>query len=163
MSAPPDGGDLIRVTTLAGASRDSRKGSDGWDGTPGMYTHVGYGVTVSTREFPRIAAEITKQFPDVKQPNLFKTESAGQECVIFDPDQVIEHVYFPESGMVSMLAVLLDGSGVETASTGRDGMVGMPVFHGTDRIAQQLAAVAPALAPDHCPGQEFLICRCSSI
>lgn len=63
--------------------------------------------------------------------------------VIYDPEKTIEHVYFPDSGMISLLAVLLDGSGVETASTGRDGMVGMPVFHGTDRIAQQAVVQLP--------------------
>ncbi len=78
--------------------------------------------------------------------------------VLFDPEQAIEHVYFPDSGMVSMLAVLLDGSGVETASTGRDGMVGMPVFHGTDRIAQQAVVQLPGEAR-RMTAAEFQACR----
>jgi CRP-like cAMP-binding protein len=66
--------------------------------------------------------------------------------VIYDPDQVIEHVYFPESGMVSLLGVLTDGTAVETASTGREGMVGMPIFHRTDRIAEQAVVQLPGSA-----------------
>ena len=54
---------------------------------------------------------------------------------LYAPDQLIDYVYFPDSGMVSLLAVLSDRTGVEAASTGRDGMVGMPVFHGADRMA----------------------------
>jgi CRP-like cAMP-binding protein len=78
--------------------------------------------------------------------------------VLYDPEQVIDHVYFPDSGMVSMLAVLLDGSGVETASTGRDGMVGMPVFHGTDRIAQQAVVQLPGDAR-RMTADQFQDCR----
>lgn len=78
--------------------------------------------------------------------------------VLYDPEQPIEHVYFPDSGMVSVLAVLSDGSGVETSSTGRDGMVGMPVFHGTDRIAQQAVVQLPGKAR-RMTADEFLLCR----
>lgn len=78
-------GSWLSLTTLPPGAA-SRAGVDGWDGKPGKYTHVGFGTTISTSEFPRIAAEVKKRFPDVRQPNLFKTESAGQECVIFDPD-----------------------------------------------------------------------------
>ena len=66
-----------------------------------------------------------------------------RQRVLFDPEQPIEHVYFPVSGMVSLLAVTTDRSGVEAATTGRDGMVGMPVFHRTDRIAQQAVVQLP--------------------
>jgi CRP-like cAMP-binding protein len=66
--------------------------------------------------------------------------------VLYDPDQPIEHVYFPDAGMVSLLAVMLDGTGVEIASTGYEGMVGMPVFHGTDRIAEQAVVQLPGSA-----------------
>lgn len=62
---------------------------------------------------------------------------------IYDPDVLITHVYFPETGLVSLLGVLSDGTGVETAIVGREGMVGMPVFHRTDRIAEQAVVQLP--------------------
>lgn len=37
----------------------------------------------------------------------------------------IEQVYFPKSGMISLLAVMEDGSGVEVATVGREGAVGL--------------------------------------
>lgn len=38
--------------------------------------------------------------------------------------QPIAHVYFPESGMVSMLAVMKSGEQIETAIIGNEGVVG---------------------------------------
>jgi CRP-like cAMP-binding protein len=66
--------------------------------------------------------------------------------VLYDPNQPISHVYFPESGMVSLLGVLSDGTGVETASTGREGMIGMPLFHGIDRFPEQAVVQLPGRA-----------------
>ena len=53
--------------------------------------------------------------------------------VLHSPDEPIERVYFPESGWVSMLAVLEDGDCAEVGLTGREGMVGLPVVLGADR------------------------------
>ena len=78
-------GSWLSLTTLPPGSA-SRESSDAWDGTPGMYTHVGFGVTAPTSEFPLIAAEIKRWFPDIRQPNLFTSAAAGQEIVVFDPD-----------------------------------------------------------------------------
>lgn len=57
--------------------------------------------------------------------------------VMIDPNRTITHVYFVEEGVVSMLGVMEDGTAVETATIGREGMVGVPVFLGTDRMAAQ--------------------------
>lgn len=66
--------------------------------------------------------------------------------VIYDPDTVIEHVYFPQSGMVSLLAVFTDGTGVETSSIGREGIVGLPLFHRVNRVAEQAVVQLPGRA-----------------
>ena len=47
-----------------------------------------------------------------------------QGTVLFEADQEVDHVFFPLSGMVSMLAVLKNGNAVETATIGREGVVG---------------------------------------
>lgn len=57
--------------------------------------------------------------------------------VLFDVDRPIEHAYFPERGVVSVLGVMADGTAIETATVGREGMVGMPLFHETDRTSAQ--------------------------
>jgi catechol 2,3-dioxygenase-like lactoylglutathione lyase family enzyme len=84
--ATENSGSWLSLTASTPGVGNTRKGSDGWDGTPGLYTHVGFGVAIPSKEFPRVAAEIKKQFPSIKAPNLFMTPAAGQECVIFDPD-----------------------------------------------------------------------------
>jgi hypothetical protein len=40
------------------------------------------------------------------------------------PDKPIEYVYFPHQGMISLLAVMSDGQGIETATVGSEGVVG---------------------------------------
>jgi CRP-like cAMP-binding protein len=48
------------------------------------------------------------------------------------PDRPIETVYFPERGMVSMVAALEGGQLLEVGVVGREGMVGLPVVLGAD-------------------------------
>jgi CRP-like cAMP-binding protein len=66
--------------------------------------------------------------------------------VCFDVDQPIEHVYFPEAAVVSILSVMADGSSVETATVGREGMVGLPVFLGSDRTSAHAFVQVPGPA-----------------
>src|SRR5881392_516560 len=56
---------------------------------------------------------------------------------VSEPERPIEHVYFPETALISLLCVLPDHSGVETAIVGREGMAPMAVFHGVDRTPEQ--------------------------
>ena len=49
----------------------------------------------------------------------------SQFTVLNQPGDEIEHIYFPHSGMISLLVVMRDGEAVETATVGREGAVGM--------------------------------------
>lgn len=53
---------------------------------------------------------------------------------LYLPNQPIEHVYFINYGVASMLTVMTDGLAIEVATVGNEGMVGLPVFLGADRI-----------------------------
>jgi CRP-like cAMP-binding protein len=44
--------------------------------------------------------------------------------MLHDVGEEIEHVYFPHSGMVSLVAVMQSGATVETATIGRGGVIG---------------------------------------
>lgn len=66
--------------------------------------------------------------------------------VAFDVDRPIEHVYFPEAAVVSVLGVMADGSAIETATIGREGMVGLPVFLGTGQTSAQAFTQIPGPA-----------------
>jgi len=44
--------------------------------------------------------------------------------VLMDADSSLDHVFFPDSGVVSAVAVYSDGSVIEMATIGREGCTG---------------------------------------
>jgi CRP-like cAMP-binding protein len=44
--------------------------------------------------------------------------------VFFEPGELINNVYFPQTGMISLLVVTSNGDMIETATVGREGAVG---------------------------------------
>ena len=56
--------------------------------------------------------------------SLLKNVSYEQGFVLQEPGDEVEHIYFPYVGMISLLAVLKDGNAIETATVGREGVVG---------------------------------------
>jgi CRP-like cAMP-binding protein len=51
-------------------------------------------------------------------------------AVIYESGGAQDHVYFPGSGIVSLLYVMSDGAAAEIAVVGREGMVGIALFMG---------------------------------
>jgi CRP-like cAMP-binding protein len=51
--------------------------------------------------------------------------SHAQGETIYEPGEQIEKIYFPQSGMISLLVVTGDGRAIETATIGREGAVGL--------------------------------------
>jgi CRP-like cAMP-binding protein len=49
---------------------------------------------------------------------------------IYNPSDIIHHVYFPESGIISLLSAVEENSTLEVGIVGNEGMVGLPVFLG---------------------------------
>jgi CRP-like cAMP-binding protein len=60
------------------------------------------------------------------QPNLKKVRMP-RGAVLHAAGQTIEHVYFPVSGMVSILAVMRTGQQIETGIIGKEGVVGASI------------------------------------
>jgi CRP-like cAMP-binding protein len=60
---------------------------------------------------------------DLLAPHL-TTASLEQGVVLMEPGDEFDQVYFPHNGMLSLLAVLKDGKAIETATVGREGVVG---------------------------------------
>jgi CRP-like cAMP-binding protein len=62
---------------------------------------------------------------------------------IAEPRQPFSHVYFPLSGLISLVIELQDGDVVEVGTVGNEGMVGVPVLLGADesptRVFAQIA------------------------
>ena len=66
--------------------------------------------------------------------------------VLYDPNQPIEHVFFPEEGVVSLVSNMSGGATLEIATVGKEGMVGLPVFLGAVSSPLQAFAQVPGRA-----------------
>jgi len=51
---------------------------------------------------------------------------------IYEPGEVPRHVYFPLTGCASVVVSMADGAMVEAGTVGREGLVGLAAFLGTD-------------------------------
>lgn len=66
--------------------------------------------------------------------------------LVYGLNEPIEHAYFPESGVVSLVSVTKEGTAVEVATIGNEGMVGVPLFLGADRVIGQAFSQVPGPA-----------------
>lgn len=69
-------------------------------------------------------------------PHL-ETVSLDLKKIIYQPNEPIEYVYFPNSGLISMVALMEDGAVVEVGTVGSEGMAGVPIVLGSDQIPTQ--------------------------
>jgi CRP-like cAMP-binding protein len=60
-----------------------------------------------------------------------KTVSLQPQQVIYEPNQPLAHIYFPRTGVISLLIRMKDRL-VEVAMVGNEGMLGLPVLLGAD-------------------------------
>ncbi|HVF92074.1 MAG TPA: Crp/Fnr family transcriptional regulator [Blastocatellia bacterium] len=76
--------------------------------------------------------------------------SAGQ--VIYEIGARIDYVYFPESGLASLVSYTQEGNSLEMAIVGYEGMIGLPAFLGTDisayRVIMQMKGHALKMKAD---------------
>ena len=74
---------------------------------------------------------------------------------IQEPGEPATHVFFPLAGVVSVVAVMRDGGTAEVGTIGDEGMVGLPVYFGSDtspmKTFQQVAGQALRM-----PARRFL-------
>ena len=64
-------------------------------------------------------------------------------AILADPVTTIRNVYFPRDAVASMLATMEDGSSVEVATVGNEGMIGLPVFLGTETMPVDVLVQIP--------------------
>ena len=65
------------------------------------------------------------------------------EDILYQPDSIISDVYFPGSGIISLLAGVKERATIEVGLVGREGMIGLPVFMGV-KTSRNLAVVQGA-------------------
>lgn len=79
---------------------------------------------------------------DLLAPHL-TTVSLSQGEMLVGAGEEFDHVYFPHSGMLSLLAVLRDGKAIETATVGREGVVGAMAGFGLYRSQVRVIVQLP--------------------
>jgi CRP-like cAMP-binding protein len=84
---------------------------------------------------------------------LLTTVSLAQGIVLAEPGDEFDHVYFPHSGTLSLLAVMKDGKAIETATVGREGLVGgmagLGLYRSLVRVLVQLPLTASKISAAH--------------
>jgi CRP-like cAMP-binding protein len=75
------------------------------------------------RLLSRLSAEDEQRLRANLQPVPFDYKK-----ILYESGQPIEHVYFPISGVTSMLKTMEDGSSAEVGTIGNEGMVGLPLL-----------------------------------
>ena len=79
------------------------------------------------------------------EPHLEQVQLEFRQ-VLSEPGRPIEHVYFPNSGVLSWLAVLEDGSSVEVATIGNEGMTGIRLLLGAETAPARVIVQVPGSA-----------------
>ncbi len=81
-----------------------------------------------------LAALAPATFDKVK-PHLRVTD-LKQGSVVFETRGFIENIYFPHSGIISLVVELKEGDMLETAMVGKDGVLGAVVCARWQGVAQ---------------------------
>ena len=63
--------------------------------------------------------------------------------VLMDADSPLDHVFFPDSGVVSVVAIYADGSIIEMATTGREGCTSVQAIFGAESSSVRLLVQIP--------------------
>ena len=90
-------------------------------------------LALPQRHFKKIQADL----------ELVRCES---EQILIDADSSLDHVYFPNSGVISIVAVYADGTIIEMATIGREGCTGMQAAFGVKSSSVRLYVQLPGTA-----------------
>ena len=66
--------------------------------------------------------------------------------VLMDADSSLDHVFFPDSGVISVVAVYANGSVIEMATIGREGCTAIQAFFGAKTSSVRLLVQIPGSA-----------------
>ena len=69
-----------------------------------------------------------------------------REQVLMDADTSLDHVFFPDSGVISVLAVYEDGRAIEMATIGREGFTGVQAVLGAKTSSARFYVQIPGSA-----------------
>jgi CRP-like cAMP-binding protein len=75
-----------------------------------------------------------------------KLVECNSEQVLIDADSSLDHIYFPDSGVISVVSVYPDGSIIEMATIGREGATGFQAVFGAKASSARLLVQVPGTA-----------------
>jgi CRP-like cAMP-binding protein len=99
------------------------------------------GPTIRNRVLSALPQEDFEQLRPRLQP-----VSLPQRQILHEAGAAIEHVYFIEQGLASVLTTLADGGAVEVRMLGREGIIGLPYLLGAGAVPQQVIVQVPGSA-----------------
>src|SRR6478735_7928404 len=76
----------------------------------------------------------------------FEFSRCQREQILLDADSSLDHVFFPESGVVSVVAVYADGNIIEMATIGREGCTGVQAVFGAKISSVRVLVQIPGSA-----------------
>ncbi|MBV8274020.1 MAG: Crp/Fnr family transcriptional regulator [Verrucomicrobia bacterium] len=82
----------------------------------------------------RILARLSKDEGDRLRRKM-KEVAMKQGTMLYEPHKPFRQVYFPETGVASIVSVLDDNTEIEVATVGYEGMVGLPLFLGANKTS----------------------------
>jgi CRP-like cAMP-binding protein len=86
------------------------------------------------------ARNLKRLMPELEQIRCERAQ------VLMNADSPLDHVFFPDSGVISVVAVYADGSIIETATIGREGCSGVQAILGAKRSSVQFLVQIPGSA-----------------
>jgi CRP-like cAMP-binding protein len=100
----------------------------------------------------KLLASLPRDHFDRLLPHL-SAVSLQQGIVLCEAGDEVDQIYFPHDGMLSLLAVLRDGKAIETATVGREGVVGamagLGLYKSLVRVVVQMPLTCSKIAAPH--------------
>jgi CRP-like cAMP-binding protein len=93
----------------------------------------------------KLLAALSKEDHERLNPMLEQV-SLDYGKTLYEPGETIREVYFPNSGLISLLAAVEDGATLEVGIVGREGVVGLPVFLGVNTTTSRAIVQGAGLA-----------------
>src|SRR5215210_2632393 len=100
----------------------------------GWTTYMAVPAEVSIRN--RLLAALLPADFSLLEPQLERLPLPASTRLI-EPNTPIEHVYFLEEGIASVVAATLQDRRIEVGIIGREGMTGLPILLGADRAPRE--------------------------
>jgi CRP-like cAMP-binding protein len=84
--------------------------------------------------------DLKRLLPELERIPLQRAE------ILLDADSALDDVFFPDSGVISALAVYADGSAIEMATIGREGCTGVQATLGAQSSSARFLVQIPGTA-----------------